>query len=146
MSINHEIEWKKTYSTGSKLIDSQHQELVEMTNALFRACASSGHDEEMLSFIRTIRKAENYAKIHLVSEEEFMQKTKNPKYATLKAECDDFVTEVQKQIKKFDAGDCVPLDFALFLKKWVLNHIAATDKKDSPIGKNIKDKKGAPKN
>ena len=141
MLKKHEVEWQEAYSVGSTLIDNQHKGLVEMTNMLFQGCER--HDE-VLSFMSTIQKAVNYAKTHFATEEKFMQKTNYPDYAVHKAQHESFVAEVLKQVKNFEEGSCAPIDFALFLKNWLLNHIAVSDKKYSPYLKNIKDEEFAP--
>ena len=141
MAKNHKVEWLEAYSVGSELVDNQHKGLVEMTNALFMGCERR---DGMLSFMRTIQKAVNYAKTHFATEERFMQKTNYPDYAAHKAEHESFVAEVLKQVKRFEDGVCAPIDFALFLKDWLLNHIAISDKKYSPYLKNIKDEEFAP--
>ena len=141
MAESHEVEWQDAFSVGSELIDNQHKELVMMTNELFRNSESfSG----VAAFLRTIQKAVNYAKIHFATEETFMEKTNYPEYELHKAEHKSFVAEVLTQIKAFEEGRCAPLSFALFLKKWLLNHIAVSDKKYSPYLKNIQDSEFAP--
>ena len=141
MTKKHEVQWQNAFSVGSQLIDNQHKGLVEMTNSLFRGCER--HDE-MLSFMSTIQKAVNYAKTHFATEEKFMQKTKYPEYALHKSQHESFVAEVLKQVKNFEEGNCSPLDFALFLKNWLLNHIAVSDKKYAPYLTSIKDEEFAP--
>ena len=141
MTKNHEVQWQEAYSVGSVLIDNQHKGLVDMTNKLFQGCERR---DEMLSFMQTIQKAVNYAKTHFATEERFMQKTNYPEHAIHKAEHESFVAEVLKQVKKFEEGNSDPHDFALFLKDWLLNHIAISDKKYSPYLKNIKDEEFAP--
>ncbi|MCL2295122.1 MAG: bacteriohemerythrin [Spirochaetes bacterium] len=141
MSKNHEIEWQDGYSVGSVLIDNQHKELVAMTNALLKGCDGS---DAAITFLRTVQNAVNYVKIHFATEERFMQKVNYPEYAAHNAEHDQFTAEVLRQIKKFEEGTCVPLDFALFLKDWLLTHIADSDKKFVPHFKNIEDKEFAP--
>jgi hemerythrin len=141
MPKNHEVVWSDAYSVGSRLIDTQHKGLVEMTNELFRGCER--HDE-MISFMMAIQSAVNYAKIHFATEERFMRKTNYPDSVVHKAEHEAFVTEVLKQVKNFEEGSCSPLDFAFYLKNWLLNHIAVSDKKYAPYLKNIKDEEFAP--
>jgi hemerythrin len=141
MPKSHEVTWSDAYSVGSELIDTQHKGLVEMTNALFQGC--DRHDET-ISFMRAIQSAVNYAKIHFATEERFMQKVNYPDSVVHKAEHGAFVTEVLKQVKNFEEGSCSPLDFALYLKNWLLNHIAVSDKKFFPYFAQIKDEEFAP--
>ena len=140
MSKNHEVTWEDGFSVGSKLVDNKHKSLVNMTNELFRGCER--HDET-LSFMRVIQSAVNYAKTHFATEERFMQKANYPEAAVHKAEHEAFVLEVLKQVKKFEDGSCTPLEFASFLKNWLLNHIAVSDKKYMPYLAKIKDEEFA---
>jgi len=138
MCINDDLEWRKVYSVGSEVIDNQHKELVEMTNSLFQGCTNSTQ-KEMHVYMRTIKKAVKYTKIHFETEEKIMQKVNYPEYILHKTEHEQFVEEVVKQLKKIEGGICIPLEFAIFLKNWVLNHIAVSDKKYSPFLKGIKE-------
>ena len=142
MPKNHEVVWSDAFSVGSQLIDNQHKSLVRMTNELFQGCER--HDET-LAFMRVIQSAVNYAKTHFATEERFMQKTNYPEAAIHKAEHEAFVVELLKQVREFEKGSCAPIDFALYLKNWLLNHIAVSDKKYAPYLKNIKDEEFAPK-
>ncbi|MDR1931336.1 MAG: bacteriohemerythrin [Spirochaetales bacterium] len=138
---NNKVAWSDAFSVGSKLIDDQHKGLVQMTNDLFTGCERR---DETVSFMKAIQSAVSYAKVHFATEERFMQKTNYPDYALHKKEHEDFVQMVLKQVKNFEDGNCAPIDFALFLKNWLLNHIAVSDKKYSPYLTNIKDAEFAP--
>jgi hemerythrin len=120
------VTWSDAYSVGSRLIDSQHKELVAMTNELFRGCEQQG---EMIYFMQAIKSAVNYAQTHFATEENFMRKVNYPEYSIHKKEHEDFVAEVLRQVRKFETGTCSALEFALFLKNWLLVHIAGSDKK-----------------
>jgi hemerythrin len=131
------VVWSDAYSVGSALIDSQHKELAAMTNELFRSCEQP--EGRMASFLKTIHRAVNYAKTHFATEEIFMRKVSYPDYIAHKKEHEDFVNEVLRQVKNFEAGTCTPLDFAMFLKTWLLNHIAVSDKKYAPFLAGVRD-------
>lgn len=141
MAENYMVAWSDAFSVGSNLIDSQHKGLVVMTNELFKGCER--HDGTV-SFMKAIQSAVSYAKTHFATEERFMQKTNYPEYTVHKKEHEDFVQVVLKQVKKFEEGTCAPIDFALFLRDWLLNHIAVSDKKYSPFLQQIKDEEFAP--
>jgi hemerythrin len=141
MASSHLVTWIDAYSVGSKLIDTQHKGLVEMTNELFKGC---DRGDEVISYMKTIQSAVNYAKIHFATEERFMQKVGYPQYDTHKKEHESFVAEVLKQVKTYEDGNSEPIDFALFLKNWLLNHIAVSDKQYSPYLEKIKDEEFAP--
>jgi hemerythrin len=123
------VKWSDDYSVGILAIDNQHKELVKMTNALFLGCERTGLT--VVYFMKAIQAAVKYAKIHFATEEKYMIQVNYPDYAAHKKEHENFVTEVLSQTRLFEEGKTVPLTFALFLKNWLLNHIAISDKKYS---------------
>jgi hemerythrin len=126
------VQWSDDYSVKNKLIDTQHKELVRFTNELYAACKSGGFAER-ISFIRTIQSAVNYAKEHFSTEERMMIQKNYPEYAQHKAEHDSFVAEILKQVRQLDNMKEIKGEaFVQFLKDWLLNHIAISDKKYTP--------------
>ena len=126
------VEWSDDFSVKNKLIDAQHKELLRFTNELYEACQTGGFSER-ISFIRTVQNAVNYTKEHFSTEEKLMRQTNYPEYARHKSEHDMFVAEVLKQIKQLDDLQHIHGEsFVHFLKDWVLNHIAVSDKKYIP--------------
>jgi hemerythrin-like metal-binding protein len=45
---------------------------------------------------------------------------------------DDFLATVIKAMQEFETGNTAPIELARFLKKWLLNHIAVSDKQYVP--------------
>jgi hemerythrin len=126
------VQWSDDFSVKNRLIDTQHKELVRFTNDLFAACQSGGFTER-ISFIRTVQSAVNYAKEHFSTEERLMVQKNYPDYAKHKAEHDAFVAEVLRQVKQLDNMKEIKGEpFVLFLKDWLLKHIAISDKKYTP--------------
>jgi hemerythrin len=125
------VQWDEAFSVGVPVIDGQHKELVRMTNALFEGCERGG--ATIVYFMRTIQGAVNYAKIHFATEEKYMVQVDYPDYEVHKREHESFVGEVLHQVRLFERNQTQPMDFALFLKNWLLNHIAVSDKKFSPF-------------
>ncbi|MDR1317034.1 MAG: bacteriohemerythrin [Spirochaetales bacterium] len=125
------VYWDDSFSVGVPLIDEQHKELVRMTNVLFEGCERGGTG--LVSFMQTIQSATNYAKIHFATEEKYMVLVSYPDYEPHKREHESFVAEVLRQVRLFEQNKTQPMDFALFLKNWLLNHIAVSDKKFSPF-------------
>jgi hemerythrin len=129
MSTNTVVEWDDSYSVGVELIDSQHKELVKMTNELFLGCQKGGAAAEIY-FMKTIQGAVKYVKTHFSTEEIIMERLKYPEFLTHKKEHENFVSKVLKEVKDFEsAKNFAPLEFARYLQDWVLNHIAKSDKK-----------------
>jgi hemerythrin len=127
----HFVTWDDSFSVNFELIDNQHKELVKMTNILFAGC-EKGSTAADVAFMGTIRKAVEYAQTHLNKKEKYMKLANYPDLDKHKQEHVDFVGTVVKAVKEFEDGKSEPLALALFLKEWLLNHIAQSDKKYSP--------------
>jgi hemerythrin len=126
------VEWSDEFSVKNRLIDAQHKELLRFTNELYAACKAGGFSER-ISFIRTVQNAVNYANEHFSTEEKIMLQTNYPEYTQHKAEHDMFVAEVLRQVKQLDnMKEIKGESFVIFLKDWILNHIAISDKKYIP--------------
>jgi hemerythrin-like metal-binding protein len=77
-----------------------------------------------------IRGMVDYVGYHFSTEEKIMERVNYPEYKIHKKEHSDFVKEVLRQVQDFQAGQKVSAnDLVLFLKDWVLAHIAVCDKK-----------------
>ena len=129
------VTWSDEYSVQFEAIDNQHKQLVKMTNDLFVGCEKM---DSMSYFMRAIQGAVTYAKTHFSTEEKYMQQGHYPGFAAHRKEHEDFVEEVLRQVRSFEEGKTSPLDFAKFLKNWLLNHIAISDKKYAPYLASIK--------
>ena len=138
MKDYEQVQWSEVYSVQYKAIDDQHKELVRMTNELLGAC-KKGSNKADTFFMKTIQGAVNYAKTHFATEEVYMDKVAYPEYQLHKKEHEGFVEEVLRQLKIFEEGKSEPIEFAGFLKNWLLNHIAVSDKKYAPYLSAIKE-------
>ena len=125
------IVWDETFSVGFELMDNQHKELVEMVNALFAAC-KLGAVAADLAYLRTINRAMEYAKTHFSDEEKYMSQVGYPKLDEHKKQHEEFVAKIMKSLKLFEEGNTEPIEMANFLKYWLLNHIAVSDKQYAP--------------
>ena len=83
-------------------------------------------------FAKTFSEAGNYAQTHFHDEEEILEKACYPNLTEHKKEHVTFMTEVWKQFNLFNEGNESPAGLARFLKKWLLTHIAVSDKKYAP--------------
>jgi len=123
--------WDDSYSVDFELIDNQHKELVKMTNTLFMGC-KMGSTAADVALMKTIRNAVEYAQTHFYTEEKFMKQSNFPGLASHKQEHDSFVSTVVGAVTDFENGKSEPISLARFLKKWLLTHIAESDKKYAP--------------
>jgi hemerythrin len=125
------IVWKDDYSVHFRIIDEQHQGLVNMTNDLLKGCKAGGSAKDAV-FMETVRKAIEYAQVHFYTEEKYMKQAAYPELEQHKKEHAAFVSTVQETVAAFEQGRADPLDLAVFLKEWLLSHIAISDKKYAP--------------
>jgi hemerythrin len=102
-----------------------------MINDLIRG-SNSGKVMQDVLFIKTLRKAVEYAQIHFSTEEKYMQQVNYPDFDAHKKEHEAFVSEVVKQLKSFEENRNDPVVLVGFLKDWLFTHIAVSDKKYSP--------------
>jgi len=123
--------WDDSYSVGSEIVDSQHKGLVAMTNELFRCRNRKGAAADV-AFLRAVKKALEYAKTHFSTEEKYMVETNYPDMDAHIEEHKTFVTDILKIVREFDQDNAKPINLARFLKNWLLNHIALTDKRCAP--------------
>jgi hemerythrin len=128
---NNFVAWDDAYSVGFELIDNQHKQLVQMVNTLFANC-NMGDEAAEIAYLRTINKAIEYAKTHFADEEKYMRLAGYPKLDKHIKEHEAFVAEIAKSIKLFETGKTAPIKMVKFLQKWLLKHIAVSDKKAVP--------------
>ena len=122
--------WDDAYSVGMAEIDNQHKELVKMTNDLFLSSREGGFAADK-AFLQTAKKASDYTREHFSFEEDIMQKAGYPGLADHKKQHSDFLETILKSMLEFEAGKTAGIEMARFLKKWLLNHIAISDKQYS---------------
>ncbi|MGN0728519.1 bacteriohemerythrin [Treponema sp.] len=122
------IEWSDSYILGIPEIDNQHKKLVQIANELYDAAL--GSDENYSSEMEKIlKKLTDYTVYHFSSEENFMRAHEYIGSDAHKTAHDNFVNEVNYQIKKLSADKKEDGQrFYSYIVGWVLNHIAKADR------------------
>ena len=130
------VTWSSSYSVGVKTIDDQHKKLIKLTNKLFASCMAGNERVRLFKyssnsiFLKVIHEAVDYVSYHFGAEEKIMEKVNYPEYMMHKQEHSSFVHEILGKVDEFKAGkNNAPLSFVHYLKDWVLQHIAVSDKK-----------------
>jgi hemerythrin len=127
--VSEFVSWDERFSVGVPLIDSQHKQLIVVTNSLFEAC-QGGDETAKEQFKKTVREAVDYVKYHFSTEEQIMEKLLYSAFPVHKKEHTDFTQKVLTNVQTFESGKkFVPNQFVRFLKDWILSHIAITDSK-----------------
>jgi len=122
------VSWSDKYATGIELIDSQHHQLVDLTNELYRACLSGG-DERLSVFKDAMSRMVEYVRFHFTAELKLLAAIKYPDYNNHKKMHNDLVEEILAASNKYDDGKkFIPNIFVRTLKDWVFGHIAVYDK------------------
>ena len=124
--------WDDVYSVGFEPIDNQHKELVKMTNELFES-SKGGAAAADKAFLRTVKRAADYARDHFSDEDKYMVQAGFPNLNEHRKQHDSFLETILKAMQEFEAGKTAPIEMARFLKNWLLNHIAVSDKQYVPF-------------
>jgi hemerythrin-like metal-binding protein len=123
------VNWSNDYSISVILIDNQHKKLVSLTNTLYLICEEKNVEKRNAVFLKCVQDAVDYTGYHFGTEETVMKKIGYPFYEKHYKEHQDFVARVVALTEELKKSTRVnPVSFVHFLKFWVLNHIAKTDK------------------
>jgi len=121
--------WSSRLEIGDNLIDSQHKELVQVTNELLDAC-NCGQGQNKLA--ETLTFLANYALKHFSDEERLQQSIKYPGYPMHKKLHNDFkatVTDALKQVETHGASVVLVTKIATLVGNWLISHIKNEDAK-----------------
>lgn len=122
------VEWDNKYSVNIKQVDDEHKHLIDIINDLFDAC-TRGKEAAEEKFRLSIKDVVGYVKTHFSNEEDLMIKHNYPDYQNHKKQHELFVMKLLEEVARFEEGkQFVPNHFVRFLKEWLLEHIAVTDK------------------
>ncbi len=124
--MNKKIIWDTSFETGIDEVDTQHQRLVEIINALAEGI---GH-ASVKDLQGILSQLKEYAQYHFETEEGIMEASAYPELDSHKAEHQAFVD----QILLFDldvilASEGLAWDMFHFLRGWLTNHILVVDRK-----------------
>ena len=123
---NEIVSWSETYSTGIRLIDVQHKELVTLTNNLYRSCLT---DNEGIAFKKAMQQMVDYVSFHFSAEIELLKQINYPDILDHQKQHEDLIKSILDAAKDYEDGKkFVPNQFVRTLKDWVFSHIAIADK------------------
>ena len=122
-----QLSWSSAMATGIRQIDLQHQELIELINALDRAC---GAGDAQAALSEALPRLAAYVLFHFGTEEELMRASgiASDHFALHKSQHQDFAERIRAQGADSDAAARLP-EFVEFLKAWLVEHIMGTDRK-----------------
>ena len=121
------ITWEADLDCGTKSIDDQHRELVNMVNELHDGM-KSGQGSAILGDI-LVRLA-SYTVSHFAHEEDIMAKRAMPGVTAHKLEHAKLLASVSSFVSAFKAGKApLTMEIINFLRKWLIDHIRGMDLK-----------------
>jgi hemerythrin len=127
--------WKEDYSIQIEKIDEQHKKLVSYVNQLYEAMMN-GNSHAVIAEI--LDGLVVYTVQHFRTEEQLMISHGYSDYLLHKKQHKELMDEVKFFIEKYNKGEVkLSIELADFLKKWLINHIASSDK---IMGNYLKDK------
>lgn len=115
------------FKTNIRVIDEQHSHLFEIVEKLKTAEKINIDDIELL-----IIEIFEYTKYHFSTEEEFWKKYNHELYEIQKKEHEAFKKLVESYIDEINKTDNIETfkdDIALFLERWIKNHVLKEDTK-----------------
>jgi hemerythrin len=125
------VEWNDKLSIGVSSVDEQHKKLVGILNELYEAVqARQGHEKLGTLFNELI----DYTVYHFRHEEALFAKTGYPAASEHKKEHEELTRQVLEKKQKYEDGaaSTLPIELLNFLRRWLLTHIAGSDKRSGP--------------
>ncbi len=121
------IDWSVALSIGFEEVDDDHKKLVGMVNKIHDTVDQDPDPDAVADLLEELI---SYTSWHFRHEERLMQNYGDPELFNHKQEHEDLERQATELYQKFLGGDNgVPAKLLPFLKAWLVNHIAGTDKK-----------------
>ena len=123
------IIWGDAYDIDVAEIDTQHKGLVKLINTLHEAIAKNETETILDSMIPQLL---TYTEEHFATEEKYMDQYDYPQSESRshREEHQKFIEEVSHLVNELQSGKKIlNISLFIFLKDWLLRHIAYTDKK-----------------
>lgn len=118
------IEWQSTYNVGIKVIDEQHQHLIEIINRL-----STELEEhiETVSLQEFFQEFVNYGEYHFQTEETLFNRYEYPERSMHLAAHVNYRKKLQDFLIREGDPEIIARDLLAFLGNWWVEHITGTD-------------------
>jgi len=121
------LSWSDSLATGFAEVDLQHKKLISIIDGLF-AIVSDGGADYGLKMAKILKQLTDYTAYHFSEEETLMRTNLFPGYDGHKAQHDEFISNIGKEIRLLaDASADDGYRFYRFLGTWLLEHIAKSD-------------------
>ena len=122
MTIAH---WSPNLSVGVEALDADHEELLDLLNALDGAVGqAAGHDAITRKLDELIARTEE----HFRHEEQMMDRARYPQAEHHKLVHRALEEEIRAFRQDHIAGTDIGPEIAEFIKRWLISHIIESDK------------------
>lgn len=124
------INWSDRYSVCDKHLDSQHQELFRVVNALHEAILGRRSRDILENLFAELSK---YVEQHFSAEEDHMRRINHAELTRHQANHRYFISAIGELRRKHQDGDgAVGVETIDFLTHWLIDHILGWDRKYIP--------------
>ena len=124
--------WKESYRIGDELIDSQHKELFDTTEALLNAIKSEDAVTRKQECINAIVFFRDYVTKHFAAEEEYQESIGYMDIEAHKTLHRIFAATIERETQNLfddDFSEPTVKEFTGFLSMWLVYHVAGIDQK-----------------
>jgi hemerythrin-like metal-binding protein len=119
------VAWNSGLSIGIAEVDTQHQELIDIINCLWRAVLDNDDDSIIEELLKRLT---SYTKTHFSAEEMLMSSFDYPELTAHREAHKDFIMRLNEATKAFKAGKPISMNLLHFLNEWLQNHIKIEDR------------------
>ncbi len=124
------IEWSDKYLVNIKMLDEQHQKLVEIINLLYSSMREGKGNFALGGILNDLI---SYSSNHFSTEEKLLDDFNYPEFEFHKEEHRYFIQKITDFKEAFDIGkQGLSVEVLDFLKSWLSKHIVKSDKKFAP--------------
>lgn len=116
--------WKDTFTTGIRQIDLQHQELIDLINALEMAHA---HGQRQAALDEVLPSLNAYALFHFTTEEAMMPRRAGAHAEHHRHQHRVFTDRIEA-LRQIPAEHVDLTELIAYLKQWMIEHIMKTDR------------------
>jgi hemerythrin len=121
------VAWKDSYRIDIERIDRQHKKLFELANLFFEALESTKCQGLVVPVLLGLL---SYTKVHFSEEEAVMKEINYPDFAAHQIEHQWLREQVETAMMHLNNNRTIDINaMAMFLKKWLTEHIQVEDKK-----------------
>lgn len=124
-----------TYVLGVPTVDSQHEHLISLCNKLrseLMECQSGEIKEWYIALQGSLKEASEYVETHFATEEKLMQASQYDEYEYHKLCHKSFADTITENVAALETATLESaVEFADYLRDWILSHILYEDKRFS---------------